>query len=538
MYVHVDILKLNVRTCGRKRWKMHKIIIVGSSGGNLYNQGGKEPKKLLNEIVVQANSAGIEVSRIVFVGANESMDKAKESTKARVFSLENGEIVASEEDSLANANIMAETMDKELAKLIEDCQVDGIVIMSADPKKTNSASIKAAALKKTPIVGTGGSSMANIQSMGANVVAVSGTTGTTNRTRAISAITTLSKLFGLKYRPIIGSSSAQGAQRGKLRDRISIRGIMMASLPGFISMALILALAQIPALASMMDIFNTLINVLPIVVAAVAAKQVSGLDEVGIVAGIIAGTLSSGGGIIGGIIGGILAGVLASYMIRKAFEWKIPGTTANIIGGGLAGLIAGLFVFYLIAPVALMAGNGVREIITTTREFSPILAGLLAGALIWPAIMGGVYHAAILPIVLLEMELTGMSFLGAVDMVGLVMVSAGITLANIVFPRKKENRAIAVPGFLINMGFGTFVEAAYPFMFSNKLVMFGAIFSSAIAGMCVGILNVQGTAYVPSIVGPSLSNNPLGFAFSMAVGLVLAFIITTIANKYTKEKAE
>ena len=516
---------------------MPKIIIIGSSGGNLYNLGGKEPKKLLNEILVQAKSASIEVTKIVFVGANESMDNAKESTKARVYTLEGGEIVASEEDSLENANKVAKEKDSELAQLILNNQVDGVVLMSADPKNVNKESLKAAADKKIPLVGTGGSSMAAIQNSGAKVVAISGTTGTTNRTRAISAITSLSKEFKVKYTPIIGGSS-NVAQSGKLMDRISVRGIMMASLPGFISMALILAIAQIPAFASMMDIFNTLINALPVIVAAVAAKQVSGLDEVGIVAGIIAGTLSVGGGIIGGIVGGILAGILANFLIRKAFEYKIPGTTANIISGGLSGLIAGLFVFYAIAPIALLLGNGVRDVIASTLEYSPALAGLVAGLLIWPAIMGGVYHAAILPIVLLEMEKTGMSFLGAVDMVGLVMGSAGITLANILFPRKKENRAIAVPGFLINMGFGTFVEAAYPFMFSNKLVMAGAIIASGVAGMFVGIFGIQGTAYVPSLVGPSLSNNPVGFAISMAIGLAVAFVFTVVANKFTKEKID
>jgi hypothetical protein len=53
---------------------------------------------------------------------------------------------------------------------------------------------------------------------------------------------------------------------------------------------------------------------------------------------------------------------------------------------------------------------------------------------------------------------------------GLVMVSAGITLANIVAGRRPGDRAVAAPGFAINIGFGTFVEAAYPFMFSDKLV--------------------------------------------------------------------
>ena len=55
-------------------------------------------------------------------------------------------------------------------------------------------------------------------------------------------------------------------------------------------------------------------------------------------------------------------------------------------------------------------------------------------------------------------------------MTGLVMVSAGITLANVLFPKNRSDATAALPGFLINVGFGTFVEAAYPFMFASKLV--------------------------------------------------------------------
>jgi len=518
---------------------MKRIAIIGSSGGNLYNLGGKEPNKLLSEIIVQAKSAGMEIEDILFVGAEASMDNVKDTTKAALYFYQNDSIESTEKDGLSTINEEARKYDELLSAKILEGKVDGIVLMSADPKGINNSSIKAAVEKKIPITGTGGTSMANIQSMCGNVIAVSGTTGTTNRTRAISAITSLSKVFGLKYRPIIGKSSISSVQDvGRLRDRISIRGIMMASLPGFISMALVLALSKLPMLSGLSSIFDVLIAALPVVVAVVAAKQVSGLDEVGIVAGVIAGTLSVNGGIIGGIIGGILAGILASYLINKSFQWKIPATTANIIGGGISGLIAGLFVYFLIGPVALYAGNGIRDLIQVALNYNPALAGLVAGILIWPAIMGGVYHAAILPIVLLEMASKGMSFLGAVDMVGLVMVSAGITLANIISPRSKDDRAIALPGFLINIFFGTFVEAAYPFMFSSNLVMAGAIISSAFGGLLVGVFYVLGTAYVPTVVGPSLSNNPLGFAISMIAAMLMAMAITIFANKFTKKKKE
>ena len=56
------------------RSKMKRLAIIGSSGGNLYNQGGNDPKKMMEEIFVQAGSAGIEVAYIQFIGTNTTMD--------------------------------------------------------------------------------------------------------------------------------------------------------------------------------------------------------------------------------------------------------------------------------------------------------------------------------------------------------------------------------------------------------------------------------------------------------------------------------
>lgn len=514
---------------------MKKIAVIGSSGGNLYNLGGKDPKKLLGEIKMQVESTDMAIESVLFIGAEAPMDNIKTTVKASLFTYENNDITAGETKTLAEINEEAKKYDEKLSEKIDAHEIEGLILMSSDPEGVNKKSIDAAIRNKIPVVGTGGTSMANLQSNGANVIAVSGTTGTTNRTRAIAAVTSLSKYFNIKYRPIIGGGSSSSAE-GNPFKRINFRGIMMAALPGFISMALILAISKIPGLGNLEEIFSILIKALPVIVAAIAAKQVSGLDEVGIVSGVIAGVLSVNGGIIGGIVGGILAGLLGAFIITKCFEFKFPATTANIIAGGLSGLLAGLLVYFLLAPVALFIGEGIKNVIEKAISFSPILAGIVSGILIWPAIIGGVYHAAILPIVLLEMEATGSSFLGAIDMVGLVMCSAGITFANIIFPRRKDDKAIAIPGFLINVGFGTFVEAAYPFMFSSKLVFAAALFSAGLGGACVGFFNVRGTAYVPSVIAPSLSTSPIGFLVSMFVGFLSAFILTSIINKTTKAK--
>ncbi|MFC4403853.1 PTS sugar transporter [Gracilibacillus xinjiangensis] len=514
---------------------MKKIAVIGSSGGNLFNLGGKDPAKLLKEIETQAASVGIHIESVQFIGAEESMDNAKDTTKASLWRMDAGSFVDGVKASLIEINQEAHQVDKEIAEKIDQGQIDGLIVMSGDPKHTNRKAIEAAARKKVPIVGTGGTSMAMIASKGANVISTSGTTGTTNRTRAVSFITALSKEFGLNYRPILGSTNSEVTKGNGLKN-INIRGIMMSALPGFIAIALILALSKIPGLDALSSVFDVLIGALPVIIAVIAAKQISELDEVSIVAGVIAGVLSVDGGIIGGLAGGVLAGLFVRKLFRKFVEWRFPMTTVNIGAGGFAGLAAGLLVFYLIAPVALFIGDGIKELIEAAVAFNPILAGLIAGVLIWPAIIGGVYHAAILPIVLLEMERTGNSFLGAIDMVGLVMVAAGINLANIVHPRDKGEAAVALPGFAINMGFGTFVESAYPFMFSDKRIFAGALLSGGVGGALVGMFDIRGTAYVPTVTAPLLANNAIGFVIAMVVPCLLAFIITFIVNSINKVK--
>ncbi len=515
---------------------MKKIVILGSSGGNLYNLGGADPEKLLSEIYTQCQSAGVSVAAVQFIAAQASMDVAKPSTAAAVYTLTEADAVPAVTFSgtLAEVNDAVRGSDEQIARLIEQGDIDGIIIMSGDPHNANRLALQAAAEKKVPIAGTGGTSMAHIAAAGANVIATSGTTGTTSRTRAISFISSLCKHWGIKFRPVLGSAGSTGGPSDKsLLKRMNIRGIMIPALPGFIAMAIVLALSHIPGLESLDAIFQLLLKGLPVIVAVIAAKQVSELDEVSIVSGVVAGVLSVEGGLIGGIAGGIMAGIFVRYLFALCISWKFPMTTVNIVAGGISGLAAGLIMFYFLSPLALLAGNHIKLALESTLAFSPILAGLLAGLVIWPAILGGVYHAVILPLVLLEMEKTGVSFLGAVDMVGLVMVAAGINLANVIAPRERSEAAVAAPGLLINLGFGTFVESAYPFMFANKIVFGGAILSAGIGGMMLGMFNVKGVAYVPAFASPFLSSNALYMALTMTVILVLTCAITVIANRFS-----
>ena len=546
MYVQYDIICIVHESAKRTKYTrkdkigMKHIAIIGSSGGNLYNQGGADPEKMMKEIFTQAESAGIEVAYIQFIGTGASMDNISMDAKAKLWTLSGKNAVGcSEEKTLKEINQMAEETDKELAGLIEKGEIDGIMLLSCDPKGVNRQALTAAAAKMIPCAGTGGTSMANTQAMGCRVIAASGTTGTTNRTRAISAVSAFSKEWKLKYTPIIGSTGGGQIQEGNVWKRINFRGIMMASMPGFIAMALCLALGKIPGLGMLEDAFNTLVGYLPIVLAAIAAKQVSGLDEVGIVAGIVAGALSIDGGIIGGLCTGIIAGVLAYYIISLCFKYKVPGTTANIAAGGISGLIAGFIGMFLIAPVALWIGNMIKAAIDWSLAFNPVLAGAVAGFAIWFAIMGGVYHAAILPIILLEMESAGYSFLGCIDLCSMVMVCAGLQLGNILVPKKESDRVTSIPNIIVNLAFGTFVEAAYPFMFASKKIFASVIASATVTGLLIGLFDVKCTAYVPCFLAPFMSNDKVVMAIvCMAAAVAMQTVLTVVCNLSDKKSGQ
>lgn len=516
---------------------MKKLAVIGSSGGNLYNQGGSDPKKMMEEIFIQADSAGIEVDYVQFVGTNMTMDNISLDAKARLWTLkEKNTIECSEEKTLKEINEKAEYYDEKLAELIVEGKIDGIMLLSCDPKGINKKALTEASKKNIPVAGTGGTSMANTQTMGCKVIAASGTTGTTNRTRAISAISAFAKEWKLKYSPVIGGGNTQ-IQEGNVWKRINFRGIMMASMPGFIAMVLCLALSKIPGLDGLEEIFNTLVGFLPVVLAAIAAKQISGLDEVGIVAGIVGGALSVDGGIIGGLLVGIIAGVLAYYIISLCFKYKVPGTTANIASGGISGLISGLIGMYAIAPIAAWMGEAIKFAIDWALNYNAILAGAIAGFAIWFAIIGGVYHAAILPIVLLEMESAGYSFLGCIDLCCLIMGCAGIMLANIVAPRKSSDRVACIPNIIINLAFGTFAEAAYPFMFGSKKVFASTIAASTMTGLVIGLFDVKCTAYVPCFMAPFMSNDKImATIICMVFAIAIHCILTLICNKMDEGK--
>ncbi|WP_080831704.1 hypothetical protein [Cohnella massiliensis] len=509
---------------------MKKVAIIGSSGGNLFHSGGGDPARLLGEIAEQCRSADIAVEAALFIAASGSMDyRGAASARAELYEWDGGSRAfrRAMEGSLGEANRQAAIADAEIAGRIEEGRIDGLILMSCDPLGVNRASVEAAVRRKLPIVGTGGTSMGRIKAMGANVVSLSGTTGTTNLTRAVSFVIALSRHWKLPYR--MAGTKTLGQAR--------ISGVLSSAMPAFIAVLLLMSAARLPALSGLEEAAAALSALPGVVLAIFAARRLSDLGEATLIAGAVCGLLCVSAGIIGAALGGLAAGWLVPRLFQLFVRSGFPATTVNIAAGALSGLAPGLLLFFAAGTYTSAAGDAVRHALEWTVGLSPVAVGAVFGLAMWPLILKGWYHVAVLPLILIEMERYGNSLIGALDMAGLVMVSAGILLAQLAVPPNPGERRVVLKPLWLNVGFGTFIEASYVYMRKSRAVYAGAVVASGLAGAVVGGLHLRSTAYVPSYLAVLFSNDAAGFLVAMLTGLLAAFIVGICVNWASRRTA-
>ncbi|MCO7125279.1 PTS sugar transporter [Sporolactobacillus shoreicorticis] len=499
---------------------MKKLAVIGSSGGNLFYLGGNQPLNLLEELDQQCKQNGCCLTAVQYIGAEESLDQNKSEIRAALYTLKNGQIIVGNHARLEHINKEAKCSDEEIAKNIRNGQIDGLILISADPLGVNSSAVKAAIEKMIPIVGTGGTSMAWVESIGGHVVGSSGTTGTTNRTRARTLISYLCSYWKMRTQ----SAHIQW-------KNLKLTGILTAGLPAFIALSIVYAVAEHFPIYETSQLLQLAIMCIPVLLAMFSAKQISDLNEVTLIAALLAGLFASSSGVLGGIVAGLAAGVFAQYLLDICIRWKVPITTSNLIAGALSGLIPGTIINLVFAPFLSLVQNGLVQFIEMIVNWNGWLVGALSGMLIWLSLLKKGYHALILPLILIEIAQTGTSFFGAIDLICLVAIAAGVNAA--IFVTIQPDRIAAKKGLVMNVCYGTFVESIYPY-FKNKAILISTVISAGFSGMLVGWLNLRGVAYVPFVLAPFLSNSMVKVLLVMVMAMVFSFICVLIIVQVEK----
>ena len=128
------------------------------------------------------------------------------------------------------------------------------------------------------------------------------------------------------------------------------------------------------------------------------------------------------------------------------------------------------------------------------------------------------------------MELGDPSMLGALDLLTLVLVCAGVCLGLVLTGSTSEERSLARRGISINLLCGDFIEACYPHMERHGLVNVSGYVASAVsAAILTG--SCRSSAYLPLPVAVWLADDRTTLLLASSIAFLIPFL-ATIGNYF------
>ncbi|TDE67513.1 PTS beta-glucoside transporter subunit IIABC [Streptococcus sp. KCJ4932] len=238
----------------------------------------------------------------------------------------------------------------------------------------------------------------------------------------------------------------------------------------------------------------------------------------------------------------IILTIWVGSKIEKFFKKIIPDVVKVFIVPFFVILITVPLAYLAIGPVMNWASNLIGVIFTNIYNFSPIVFGILLGALWQVLVMFGL-HWGLVPIAILDFSTKGWSTL-LVASTAICFAQAGALLN--IFLRTKEDKVkqLTIPAFISAL-FGVTEPAIYGITLPMRTPFIMTCVAGAIQGAFLSFFNT--TAYtmggmglfaIPSYITPkhvpagasSDLNNVWYFLISIVMSFVLGFVLTQLTK--------
>jgi hypothetical protein len=528
------------------------VALIGSSGGGVATLGHTNAIDLLRIIhdelrkVGSGSEVSLDYALFVTLHNGKGFDNCNpEKDIATLYAVtttsQNHEIQIQviETAPLKVINKRCLQMDVTLAQQIQLGQIQGLICISCSVD-VHEASLKAAGVAQIPVTGSGGKSLSEASSRyGISLVGnAGGSVATTTYTRAISYTYALASAWKKDY-------NASQLNSDALPQWTSV---LNACLPAFWAVTLTCRVINMitPYLSHSEWLTEQLLvtlqtQALPTTCCVVMATTLA--PQHGSIVWMAASIASivCQKSILAGLISGFLVSLVVKRTLFQCIIWNIPATMTNLITAGGVGALVATVVAPFVQSLQTLS-QLIRWIVQTPMNGNYPGVGFLIGVMCCWGCKVGLYHKIWLPIILLEMELGEPSLWGAIDEATLVLVSAAICSANLLIPLPSdtESKSLCKRGLRINLLFGDFVEAAYPFMEKSLLVNVGGYLASGISTELLtgNTDDIKSMAYLPLPISILLAKDWNRILLSYFVSFSICFALTLLNNVLASSRAE
>lgn len=226
----------------------------------------------------------------------------------------------------------------------------------------------------------------------------------------------------------------------------------------------------------------------------------------------------------------IILTVWIGSKIERFFKKVIPDVVKVFVVPFFVLLITVPLAYLAIGPVMNYASDLVGLIFTSIYKVSPILYGLILGALWQVMVMFGL-HWGLVPLAILELQSNPTGVI-LVATIAICFAQAG-SLLNIMIRTKEEKvRELAVPAFISAL-FGVTEPAIYGITLPMRTPFIMTCIAGAIQGAFLGLMDVKmfvmggmGLFSIPSFLSSKYPMNLPYYLVAIVASLVLGFVLT------------
>lgn len=232
----------------------------------------------------------------------------------------------------------------------------------------------------------------------------------------------------------------------------------------------------------------------------------------------------------------IIFAVLVLSYVHRWVDRILPKVLRTVFTPTLSLFIAGLIAFIVIGPIGIYLGNGLANVIAWLFEISPIVAGVVVGAIRPVAILTGLHHA-MTPIALQNFANQGY------DMLMPMMFMANMAIAGATLAMYRKTKSANEKSVIVSSAFSAFLGITEPALFGvltkYKRGILAATIGSVIASAFISAFGVRIYGYIlssifslPAYIGEYFIYAVLG----ILIAIVIAFISATFLGKSADEE--
>lgn len=220
----------------------------------------------------------------------------------------------------------------------------------------------------------------------------------------------------------------------------------------------------------------------------------------------------------------IICAVAFAAWFEKLYKKFIPDTIKMFAVPLITCVVTFCLTFWVIGPITSLLSNGLSACFIAINNFSPILMGLVVGALWQVLVMFGL-HWALIPLAVVNMQTLGFDMI-LTGMIGTTFAQTGAALGIFLKTKDKKIKALC-PAAIISGLAGVTEPAIYGITLPKKMPFIRTCAIAGIAGAIVNALGVKG--YTMGGLGVFAYTNYINTSSNDMHGMIIVIVVSLIA---------